>query len=187
MVLTAPKNTFGKDRVTQNNPQTLLWAVSCTSRNSFYLPELLSLLLFVGWMCKFLHALTENLHPLCVYIWMYGMKPVLLCHILYVCCGKDFASFVLLCTRCPPLHKYRVTSSPAPSTDPPLFSFSPLWPSETSHNLPRYCYAGDVVTSKGSSPSPRPPGQPWGWPGVEPATLLPSGSILRSERHRQCA
>lgn len=72
-----------------------------------------------------------------------------------VCCGKDFASSTLLCahvhsgTR---LRTYQITSSPAPRTDPP-FSFSPPWPGETSHNLPYYCYAGGVVTSKSSSTS----------------------------------
>lgn len=36
------------------------------------------------------------------------------------------------------------------------FFFSPLWPSETSHNLLHHCHADGVITSKRSASSPPP-------------------------------
>lgn len=112
-----------------------------------------------------------------------------LCHVLCVCCGKDFAfstlSYVPVCTSHTPAYILSniITNSLHVSSLPsPLFDL-------VKHPIisPHDCHAGGVVTSKGSSPSPRPPGQPWGWPGVEPATLFPLGSILRSEPPRRCA
>lgn len=99
----------------------------------------------------------------------------------FVCYGKD--SFcVLSCT----FRKYIEQHHHRLSAWIPLF-FSPVWPSETSHNLPHHCHADGVVTSMSSSSFPQPPGQPWGWPGVEPTTLSPLGSILTSERPCQRA